>query len=340
MCYAGLKFAHLLPPGHILVKTAESLKQQQEFQAALAKVTPRQGKQLQRTGVPPLNLSYSEDGAGLVHLAGYSHTHPLEYFGTSGAGIYQQGAAGDVPSTAGECSNRSQYQQQASGPWRGSLLETLPGLGMQSPGAQQQQYPGAFFLSSYGGDAQGQLHNSLGQMRLQQQQLLAQQRQQFRAPPVSLEKLWKAGRAATTAAVLEAAHLPVKESPGDATSLLLTAGMVVQRQLLPSRGSLISTPDSAAVGATLGGTRSRLASRRASVAGRSSTANSRPNSARNRPSSATVPALQLQKLELTMTGGVEGCVHGMPGSSRPGSAAATSRLGPAHAAERVGPSDN
>lgn len=54
----GLKFASLLPPGHILVKTAEALKQQQEFQAALAHVTPCLAKQ--RTAVLPLHLPQQE----------------------------------------------------------------------------------------------------------------------------------------------------------------------------------------------------------------------------------------------------------------------------------------
>jgi hypothetical protein len=174
-------------------------------------------------------------------------------------------------------------------------------------------------------------------MRLQQQHLLAQQRQMFRAPHVSIEKLWKTGRAATTAAVLEAARLPVRESPGDATSLLLSAGLVAQRQLLPSRESQSSRPAiaTAASVSNPGATRNR----RASAAGwRAGTVISRPSTAAaatSRPSSA-VPTLQLQKLD-TAAHDSDG---GDGGSTcRPESAAASSRLGPSRPAGSTGASE-
>lgn len=65
---AGLKFASLLPPGHILVKTAEAIKQQQEFQAALAHITPRPGQQ--RAVVPPLQLPPLQEQQQGTNLAG------------------------------------------------------------------------------------------------------------------------------------------------------------------------------------------------------------------------------------------------------------------------------
>jgi hypothetical protein len=223
----------------------------------------------------------------------------------------------------------------------------IPGCQMlhQQQQQQQQQHTGAFFLSSYGGQQAQPYSTSLGQLRYKQQQLLQQQRQNFRAPPVSLQQLWKAGRAATTAAVLDAAHLPVHDSPGDALSLILAPGLVEQRQVQQPVVAQPSSSESAGTGAdgcmTRTGTKSRLVSSRGSTANNS---NSRPNSARNRPGSA-VPALQLHKLEA----GGEAPQHvdrgrgssSSNGSSRPGSAATssrpssavpTSRLGPAHSA--------
>lgn len=318
---SGLKFAQLLPPGHLLVKTAESLKQQQEFQAALACATPRQAKQ--RAAVPPLRLpqfgllpAAGADSAGLLHLPGYSHAHPVDYMG-----VMQGGDAG--PSTGGSC--RSQGDQAAAGgPWRGSMLDSLPGLAMhqQHQQHQQQHYPaGAFFLSSCGGD---------GSLQARQQQfqhmsstaavLHAQQQQQpFRAPAVSLEKLWKAGRAATTAAVLEAAHLSVRQAAaGEATSLLLSVGMVVPT-LSHWQQQLAARAQSASVDPCRRDSRASNNSRRPSSS--SAAGGSWPCSARGKPSS--VPMLALQKLG---SGGV-GERPGGSGSSgsRPGSAAARRR---------------
>jgi hypothetical protein len=62
---AGLRFAHLLPAGHILVKTAQALKQQHEFQAALAAATPRPTRQT-HARVPPLELHQQDDQQGLL----------------------------------------------------------------------------------------------------------------------------------------------------------------------------------------------------------------------------------------------------------------------------------
>jgi len=237
-----------------------------------------------------------DDVFNIAHLEGAEDDPPGHPTGQWGQG------QGSPPSTAGSLSSRIYSPQPATGPWWGTSLQA------------QQHQAGAFFLSS-GGD---QLHRTTQQ----QQQQQGQRWQLFQAPAMSTEQLWKAGRAATTAAVLQAAHLSVHESTGDALSLLLTPGLVVSQQQQQRLGqrSHASTPEAA--GSTSGGSKSRLASRRGS------TANSRPNSARNRPNSA-LPPLQLQKLEA-----VAGAVGERRGSSsdrsRPGSAAATSRLGAGH----------
>lgn len=243
----------------------------------------------------PVLVRPADDVFNIAHLEGAEDDpagHPVGQWG--------QGR-GSPPSTAGSLSSRIYFPQPAKGPWWDSSLQ-----------APQHHHAGAFFLST-GGD---QLYRTMQQ---QQQQGQGQRWQLFQAPVMSTEQLWKAGRAATTAAVLQAAHLSVHESTGDALSLLLTPGLLVSQQQQQRLGQRSHTSTPEAAGSTSGGSKSRLASRRGS------TANSRPNSARNRPNSA-LPPLQLQKLEA-----VAGAVGERRGSSsdrsRPGSAAATSRLG-------------
>lgn len=261
-----------------------------------------------------------------IHLAGYSRYHPNDLLGSSAGHMdADSGSAGGCSSTLPGLA--LSHPAGGSGPWRGSLLE--------GGSTAHPHHPGAFFLSSCGGTqlqgGQGwQLHAS-GIAQLRRQHVQQQQQKPFRAPGVSMQQLWKRGREATTAAVLEAAHLPVHESAWEFHSLLLVPGLVVQPQVQQQQQrSQLSTPESP--GASRSG--KQLASRWASTASsrRNSTANnnsnsSRPNSARARPASPVIPPLSLQKLG-------DGVViaGGGGSSSRPGSACPSSRLGPAHPA--------
>lgn len=280
-------------------------------------------KQLKST-LPPAHLLPSLDtvpaaDAGVFDLARLENSFHGEDH--DDVGLPAQEARWNTHSTGPWCSS-STFQHAPAQPagsttivadphnqWLGSRFDGLPQQQQQQTdfdGSTHHQAAGhTFFLSAGEGGARqmGLLFNK------QQQQ---HQWQPFKAPVVSLEQLWKAGRAATTASVLEASRLAVHESPGDNLSLLLTPGLVVVARPTTSN---TSTPTEAAAAA--GGKSSRLGSRRASTA---TTTNSRPNSARNNRQQQ-LPPLQLQKVDLACGGGGGGI-----SSSRPGSAAATSRL--------------
>jgi hypothetical protein len=143
---------------------------------------------------------------------------------------------------------------------------------------------------------------------------------------MDLERLWKAGREATTQAVLTAAHLQVHELPVGAAALLLTPGLVVVTLSAAAGHKQQLGQQQAGDG---GGSSSRQRpSRRDSSGSRPLTARSRPSTAGVGVGMGVVPPLPLGSVIL----GGEGDSSSRPGSARPGSAAGTSRFSPQHAA--------
>lgn len=269
-----------------------------------------------------------------VHLQGY-HTY-MPVVTTAAWQQQHRHQMGKVSSAAAHSDGGSLLAPMRDSIWRNSLLDSMPETLLSSSsrfrqvqGQQSSDAPHteAFFLSQTGGEAvmappafhtrggtrlHHQQHDALRQHQQQQQR----QWGQFTAPRLGVEEIWKAGRAATTAAVLQSAHLAVHESPADALSLLLTPGLLLQPAL-----SAVSPRPYSSRPASSSSARGRLLSRKGSAIG------SRPSSARTgRPTSA-VPPLLLHRLGSGPGADSSSGGHAV-NSSRPGSAVWTSRLGP------------
>ncbi|KAF6260740.1 hypothetical protein COO60DRAFT_856953 [Scenedesmus sp. NREL 46B-D3] len=214
----GLRFACLLPPGHLLTKTAEQLQRQQEFEAA---------------------LQASKAAAAAAAAAARAQQHAPTVLQLPGKRVPRCGDEGRYrPGSGNSCSS---YQRSPAGgptsPFRWAADDhARPSLGFSLTGLKAG-------------------HSDRGGILAEPSSMPDPLSCSFKAPSRSVEQIWKDGRRATTEAVLDAAHLQLHEGPFGA--LLLEPSLVLQARAVQQQASSDLDATAAAAWARPNSARSR-----------------------------------------------------------------------------------
>uniref|UniRef100_A0A383W4I5 Uncharacterized protein n=1 Tax=Tetradesmus obliquus TaxID=3088 RepID=A0A383W4I5_TETOB len=225
----GLRFACLLPPGHLLTKTAEQLQRQQEFETAL-------------------QASKAAVAAAAAAARAQQHAPAVPMLQLPGRHVPRYGDASVCrPGSGNSCS--SYTRSAAGGPtspfrWAGDD-DCRSNLGFSPTGFRSLQLDAGGLLAE-----PSSMPDPLSSG--------------FRAPSRNVEQIWKEGRKATTEAVLGAAHMQLHEGPFGV--LMLQPPLVLQPRVVQQQQQAVPVLDTAAAAAGVRPNSAR--SRRGSVTSR------------------------------------------------------------------------